>query len=381
MFDDKRILNRLSWSIYPKHHIKGIETRKPSFFIDEYNRHTWQIHWLISKILDLIMSRPNKTGLSYFPMDVDLFQDIRIRKLIKYQSGKAITVYALLLCLIYQRGYYMRWDEELPFIISEQTGFEEAYILEVIRSCMTLGLFSKKLYDDEQIITSKGIQERYLYICKLLKRRVSITEYLLIDEEKELVTSQETGVISGKIPVISEETALNSVKMQQKKRKEKEIKEISLSRDKEKFPPPEVVDKTLSECYDELSCDRSWIEIVTMNTRNSGHKDFTMDMFGMYLKRFFEKLQNEGEERKSPKDAKSHFFRWLNIELKKKGNYEPKPITNNIYEQKRIDSERRKSKLMAEFAEADAKFLAEQEAKRKAVGSIGEISDTFPDGG
>lgn len=381
MFDDKRILNRLSWSIYPKHHIKGIETRKPSFFIDEYNRHTWQIHWLISKILDLIMSRPNKTGLSYFPMDVDLFQDIRIRKLIKYQSGKAITVYALLLCLIYQRGYYMRWDEELPFIISEQTGFEKAYILEVIRSCMTLGLFSKKLYDDEQIITSKGIQERYLYICKLLKRRVSITEYLLIDEEKELVTSQETGVISGKIPVISEETALNSVKMQQKKRKEKEIKEISLSRDKEKFPPPEVVDKTLSECYDELSCDRSWIEIVTMNTRNSGHKDFTMDMFGMYLKRFFEKLQNEGEERKSPKDAKSHFSRWLNIELKKKGNYEPKPITNNIYEQKRIDSERRKSKLMAEFAEADAKFLAEQEAKRKAVGSIGEISDTFPDGG
>lgn len=163
--------------------------------------------------------------------------------------------------------------------------------------------------------------------------------------------------------------------------KEEEIKEISLSRDKEKFPPPEVLDKTLSECYDELSCDRSWIEIVTMNTRNSGHKDFTIDMFGMYLKRFFEKLQNEGEERKSPKDGKSHFSRWLNIELKKKGNYEPKPITNNIYEQKRIDSERRKARIMAEFADADTKFLAEQEAKRKAVGFIGEISDTFPDGG
>lgn len=51
------------------------------------------------------------------------------------------------------------------------------------------------------------------------------------------------------------------------------------------------------------------------------------------------------------------------------------------YEQKRIDSERRKSQLMVEFAEADAKFLAEQEAKRKAVGSIGEISDTIPNGG
>lgn len=106
-----------------------------------------------------------------------------------------------------------------------------------------------------------------------------------------------------------------------------------------------------------------------MNTRNSGHKDFTIDMFEMCLKRFFEKLQNEGEVRKSPKDAKSHFARWLNIELNKKANYESKPIIHNIYEQKRIDSERRKSRLMAEFAEADAKFLAEQEAKRKAVGS------------
>ena len=54
---------------------------------------------------------------------------------------------------------------------------------------------------------------------------------------------------------------------------------------------------------------------------------------------------------------------------------------NNIYEQKRIDSERRKARIMAEFADADTKFLAEQEAKRKAVGFIGEISDTFPDGG
>lgn len=156
---------------------------------------------------------------------------------------------------------------------------------------------------------------------------------------------------------------------EKEKEEEEEKKEISLSRDKEKFLPSEVVDKTLSECYDELSGDRSWIEIVTMNTRNSGHKDFTIDMFEMCLKRFFEKLQNEGEVRKSPKDAKSHFARWLNIELNKKANYESKPIIHNIYEQKRIDSERRKSRLMAEFAEADAKFLAEQEAKRKAVGS------------
>lgn len=61
-------------------------------------------------------------------------------------------------------------------------------------------------------------------------------------------------------------------------------------------------------------------------------------------------------------------------------DYGQKP-TNNIYEQKRIDSERRKSQLMAEFAEADARFLAEQAAKRKAAGTAGEIPDTIQDGG
>lgn len=62
------------------------------------------------------MARIAKSGLEYFPFDIDFFQDIKIRKLIKRQGGKAVTVYALLLCLIYKNGYFMQWDDELPFI-------------------------------------------------------------------------------------------------------------------------------------------------------------------------------------------------------------------------------------------------------------------------
>ena len=62
------------------------------------------------------MARTSKKGLEYFPMDIDIFSDLKIRKLIKYQGGKAISIYALLLCSIYKNGYYIEWDEELPFI-------------------------------------------------------------------------------------------------------------------------------------------------------------------------------------------------------------------------------------------------------------------------
>ena len=172
------------------------------------------------------MGRNRKSGLDYFPFDVDTFQDIKIRKLIKYQSGKAVTVYALLLCLIYKGGYYMRWDEELPFIISEQTGFEEAYIQEVIKSCMVLGLFSKELFDKERVFTSKGIQERYRDICKQINRKCDFVEFLLISSEEKPISSEEK-------PISSEEKRINSEKSTQKKRerkeKEKEKKDINLS--------------------------------------------------------------------------------------------------------------------------------------------------------
>lgn len=159
------------------------------------------------------MGRNRKTGLDYFPFDIDTFQDIKIRKLIKYQSGKAVTVYSLLLCLIYKSGYYMRWDEELPFIISEQTGFEEAYIQEVIKSCMVLGLFSKELFDKERVLTSKGIQERYCDICKQIRRKCDFSEFSLISSEKTYISS--------------EEKHINSEKSTQKKRKGKEINNTS----------------------------------------------------------------------------------------------------------------------------------------------------------
>lgn len=162
------------------------------------------------------MGRNKKTGLDYFPFDIDFFSDLKIRKLIKYQGGKAVTVYALLLCNIYRQGYYMRWDEELPFIVSELTGFEEAYIREVIRCCLVIGLFSNELYRSDNILTSRGIQERYQKICDMCRRNSDILEFNVVSSEEKPISSEEK-----LIP--SEEKLIPSEKSTQ--RKEKEIKE------------------------------------------------------------------------------------------------------------------------------------------------------------
>lgn len=142
------------------------------------------------------MARQTKKGLDYFPLDVDFFNDIKVRKLIKYQGGKAVTVYTHLLCNIYRNGYYLVWDDELPFIISEVTGYDEAYIQEAIKCCMNIGLFSKKMYDEEGIITSKGIQLRYEEVCKLCKRKAIVSEFNLISSEEININSEETPIKS-----------------------------------------------------------------------------------------------------------------------------------------------------------------------------------------
>lgn len=206
------------------------------------------------------MGRNRKSGLDYFPFDVDFFSELKIRKLIKCQGGKAVTVYALLLCNIYKQGYYMRWDEELPFIISEQTGYDEVYIQEVIKSCFGVGLFSKELYDQEKIITSKGIQERYQTICSLSRRVCEIKEYDLISSEVIAVSSEEKPITSEEKGISSEEKPISSAKSAQRKVKERKENispyipqsgdAVATAPDTDDKPGLKVKDKTWREDYE-----------------------------------------------------------------------------------------------------------------------------------
>lgn len=151
------------------------------------------------------MGRNAKKGLEYYPMDVDIVSDIKIRKLIKYHGGQALTVYTLLLCHIYKSGYFIHWDEDIPFVLSEQTGFDEEYIEKVVGYCITVGLFSEQLYNHDKVLTSKAIQERYSFICKQANRKSQIKEFSLISSDKIPISSEE-------IPISSEESTQSKVK-------------------------------------------------------------------------------------------------------------------------------------------------------------------------
>lgn len=163
------------------------------------------------------MARPAKPGLDYFPLDTDMFCDMRIRRLIRRCGGEAITVYTLLLCTVYRSGYYIIADDDLPFMLSEQSGLDEAYILKVIGSCIDIGLFDKPLYDSDRVLTSRAIQERYRTIRALSRRICTITEFALISSEETPVIAQESPVNVQEPTVSAQEPPVSSAKSTQRK--------------------------------------------------------------------------------------------------------------------------------------------------------------------
>ena len=87
------------------------------------------------------------------------------------------------------------------------------------------------LYNKEyDILTSKGIQDRYIYICTTLKRKVVIDSIYNISSSKDVISSEEMAISSEEINISSEEIPINSVKSTQIK--EKEIKEKEKEKDK-----------------------------------------------------------------------------------------------------------------------------------------------------
>jgi hypothetical protein len=270
------------------------------------------------------MGRKVKMGLDYFPVDVDLFSDIKIRKLIRRQGGKAVAVYALLLCFIYKNGYYIGGDEELPFIISETLGFDEAYIQEVINSCFSLGLFDGEIYSRYNVITSAGIQSRYREISSQIKRKARIDEYNLLDN---IGVSSEVSVVSSEEMVVSsEDMPITSESMQQKK--EKEIKGNKNKEIKKKIDNSFNEEIQIIDCIDEMKHDQAWRETVVMN-RHQRYPDFSFERLNEMLDEFVGMQSERKVTSATRRDIYEYFSNWLNIKLKTTyhGNINPREAT------------------------------------------------------
>ncbi|HKM00695.1 MAG TPA: Lin1244/Lin1753 domain-containing protein [Sedimentibacter sp.] len=109
------------------------------------------------------MARPIKQGLDYFPFDVDFFQDLKIRKIIRSNGQCSPAVLICVLALIYkENGYYINWDEDTAFVVSEMLNSDEETISLVVSKAIEVDFFNKEVFSKFSILTSRAIQKNWI---------------------------------------------------------------------------------------------------------------------------------------------------------------------------------------------------------------------------
>lgn len=170
------------------------------------------------------MARPFKKGLDYFPFDVDFFDDDHIIDLMDEYGGFGVSVYLIILTIIYRNGYYIEMPiDKLARSVVRILGSRWARkntVTQVILFCSEIGLFDKTLVE-QSVFTSAAVQRRFQNVTA--RSKVDKSKYWLIGQPLE--SAPENGINEAETQVNEAETPVNEAKMQQNKIKENEIKE------------------------------------------------------------------------------------------------------------------------------------------------------------
>jgi hypothetical protein len=188
-----------------------IQRRERLFTI--YKKEKWRIFG---------MGRPIKEGLDYFPLDVGFFNDPKILMTEEEFGPKGGYIAIRLLCLIYQEGYCVRWNNKMALALAKGVGdgVTGALVGEVVNALIRNEFFDEGLYNRCAILTSTGIQKRWSEITRLLKRKAEIHLDHKLDFEESGISSENTAVNSEEKPPNKEGSTL---KEREGKGKRKEI--------------------------------------------------------------------------------------------------------------------------------------------------------------
>lgn len=174
------------------------------------------------------MARPKKTGLDYFPLDIDIFQDektVAIAGEFGLQGEMAIIK---LLCAIYRNGYFAEWNELMKFkLLTQLPGVAAETLEQIVARLAKWEFFDKDLFESHSILTSRGIQRRYFEATRSRRHPNDGLPWLLVDppqKPQKEVSGEETPVSNGKTTVLCKETPQSKVN---KNKVNKEIKHSS----------------------------------------------------------------------------------------------------------------------------------------------------------
>lgn len=129
-----------------------------------------------------------KQGIDYAGWSVNIFDgDAKIDKLLDAQGWVGFSIYFYLCQMAYKfDGYFYRWsyDDSATTARRMSGGVGSKTVENTVGLCLQIGLFDRPLFDRHGILTSKGIQRRYLAAIQGRRVKSVISDYWLLKDEE-----------------------------------------------------------------------------------------------------------------------------------------------------------------------------------------------------
>lgn len=185
-------------------------------------------------------------GIPYFPLDVGL--DNKLKLIVAEFGLTGLGVVVRLFQTIYGgEGYFIEWNDEVALSFAADGRLGCRVVSEIVRAAIRRGIFDKALYEEYHILTSRGIQKRYLEAVKRRKKVEVEKAYLLLDVT---LLGENVCILSKNVCILSKNVD-NFQQRREEKRKIDEEEDL-LSRTREGRGLSLYITETqkfLKECY------------------------------------------------------------------------------------------------------------------------------------
>ena len=285
------------------------------------------------------MARPNKTGLDYFPLDVDFFADEKIAAISGEFGIKGDIVVIKLLCAVYRNGYFILWNEPMKYkMLRDLPGISPELLDQIINRLVKWGFFDESLFNSVKVLTSQGIQKRFFSITKRRNTGAklpyvlvsacnnpvasellhTITPQSKVKESKDITpyvvissSSSPSGARTREEGESPEETEMGGITACAQEAQPRKSPGVAPEKScAKKVPPQPLPDGTyeyipVAAVADYLTGEDGWIELLCIN------KHLNRAYVEHKIREYAADVQNSGEVVKDKRDCKRHFNNWL----------------------------------------------------------------------
>ncbi len=273
------------------------------------------------------MARPKRTGIDYFSLDVDFFDDEKILPISVPFGAKGEIIVIRLLCAIYREGYFIQWSNGLKFKIANQSKVSEDLVSDVVLKLIKYHFFNEALFKQYQILTSVGIQKRW---SEATRKRVKSEnlEYWLLSEKEEF-QAEETHISGGRN---TEEIPLTRSESTQSK-----VNKSKVNKKKE----PKVNYEEIKNFFNETCVSLPRLETITEKRKksiNARIKQYGIDRVKQMIENASESNFLSGQNKRDWVADFNWLFRPENFAKVLEGNYKNKTASNGTKTKQGVDN-------------------------------------------